>query len=244
MKAALKKRSTASVPNKTVPAKTAQPKRSRQVLARKAPPTKEAQFVALLRRKCIRAASVGAFTAACESVPGLGRVLGLVFGELLDAQFLAKIQRELIEETFDLYELELPAAIRSTLIHKVQFIGTSASVAGDVAARLLINRALGGIGAAIAARVLPLTAIVTSALSNATVTYAIGKRAQAVARFRDAPIRGMPDVVRAFTGLDERRVYAWSVAAVKDSVGFIGKSFGRLAISALRKGTGRKRAKA
>jgi len=222
MKSAPKKRATAGAPAKNVPAK-----RSRQILARKASPTKEAQFVALLRRKCIHAASIGAFTAACESVPGLGRVLGLVFGELLDAQFLAKIQRELIEETFELYELELPAAIRGTLIHKVQF-----------------TRALGGIGGAIAARVLPLTAIVTSALSNATVTYAIGKRAQAVARLRDAPIRGMPDVVRAFTGVDERRVYAWSITAVKDAVGFIGKSFGRIAMSTLRKGTGRKRVKA
>ncbi len=239
MKSKPKKRSTAVTPVEIAPAK-----RSRQVVARKAPPTKEAQFVALLRRKCIRAASVGAFTAACESVPGLGRVLGLVFGELLDAQFLAKIQRELIEETFDLYELELPASLRSTLIHKVQFVGTSASVAGDVMARALLKRTLGSIGGAIAARVLPLTAIVTSALSNATVTYAIGKRAQAVARLRDAPIRGMPDVVRAFTGVDERRVYAWSVAAVKESVGFIGKSFGRLAMSTLRKGTGRTRVKA
>jgi uncharacterized protein (DUF697 family) len=234
MKSAARKRSAPSLPAR----------RSRQVTARKVTPTKEAQFVALLRRKCIRAASVGAFTAACESIPGLGRVLGLVFGELLDAQFLAKIQRELIEETFDLYELELPAALRSTLIHKVQFVGASASVAGDAAARLLLKRALGGIGGAIAARVLPLTAIVTSALSNATVTYAIGKRAQAVARLRDAPIRGMPDVVRAFTGIDERRVYAWSVAAVKDSVGLIGKSFGRLAMSTLRKRTKRTRAKA
>jgi uncharacterized protein (DUF697 family) len=231
-----------STPNR-LSAASVPAKRSRQVTARKAPLTKEARFMALLRRKCMRAASVGAFTAACEAIPGLGRVLGLVFGELLDAQLLARIQRELIEETFDLYELELPAPIRSTLIHKVQFIGTGASVAGDAMARALLKRTLGRIGGAIAARVLPLTAIVTSALSNATVTYAIGKRAQAVARLRDAPIRGMPDVVRAFTGVDERRVYAWSVAAVKDSLGLIGKSFGRLATTTLRKATKRTRAK-
>src|ERR1700733_5354557 len=102
-----------SAPKKP-PKAIAPAKRSRQILARKAQPTKEAQFVALLRRKCIRAASVGAFTAACESVPGLGRVLGLVFGELLDAQLLSRIQRELIEETFALYKLELPDPVRST----------------------------------------------------------------------------------------------------------------------------------
>jgi uncharacterized protein (DUF697 family) len=233
-----------STPAKRLVAPPPAGKRSRQFPARKVLLTKEKQFVALLRRKCMRAASVGAFTAACESIPGLSRVLGLVFGELMDAQFLAKIQRELIEETFALYELELPESVRGTLIHKVQFVGTSVSVAGDAMARALLKRTLGKIGGAIAARVLPLTAIITSALSNATVTYAIGKRAQAVARLRDAPIRGMPDVVRAFTGVDERRVYAWSVAAVKDSIGLIGKSFVRLATSTLRKATKRKRAKA
>jgi uncharacterized protein (DUF697 family) len=217
--------------------------RSRRIHARKVKQTPDAQFVALLQRKCMRAASVGALTAAGESVPGLGRVLGLVFGELLDVKFLAKIQRELIEETFALYKVELPDAVQSVLVNKVQLLGTGASVASDALMRATLKRILGRIGGAVAARVLPLTAIVTSALSNAAVTYAIGKRAQAVARLRDAPIRGMPDAVRAFTGVDERRIYAWSVAAVKDSLGLIGKSFGRLAMSTLRKSTKRKRAK-
>ena len=135
-----------STPAKRLVAPPPAKKRSRQFPARKVLPTKEEQFVALLRRKCMRAASVGAFTAACESIPGLGRVLGLVFGELLDAQFLAKIQRELIEETFALYELELPESVRSTLIHKVQFVGTSVSVAGDAMARAVLKRTLGKIG--------------------------------------------------------------------------------------------------
>ena len=98
------------------------------------------------------------------------------------------------------------------------------------------KRLLGHAGGIVAARVLPLAAIATSALSNAAVTYAIGKRAQAVTRLRDRPIRAMPDVVRAFTGIDERRVYAWSVAAVKDTVGLIGKSFSRFALTSMRKG--------
>lgn len=218
--------------------------RSRRIPAKKMQPTPDARFVALLRNKCMRAATVGALTAAGESVPGLGRVLGLVFGELLDAKFLTTIQRELIEETFALYDVELPASVKNVLVNNVQWLGASASVAGDALMRATLKRALGRIGGAIAARVLPLTAIVTSAFSNAAVTYAIGKRAQALARLRHAPIRGMPDAVRAFTGLDERRVYAWSIAAVKDTLGLIGNSFGRLAKSSLRRGAGRLRSKA
>ena len=63
--------------------------------------SRDAEFMALLRRTCLRAASVGALTAAGEAIPGLSRVLGFVFGELLDASFLARIQRELIEETLE-----------------------------------------------------------------------------------------------------------------------------------------------
>jgi hypothetical protein len=96
----------------------------------------------------------------------------------------------------------------------------------------------------VASRVIPLTAIATSALSNAVITYTIGKRAQAVARLRDAPLRGVPDVVRAFTGVDERRVYAWTVAALKNALRLTGRSLGRLATaSALRKKAKRRPAK-
>jgi hypothetical protein len=211
--------------------KPAQPTRSRQVTARK---TVDAQFLALLRRKCMRAGSIGAFTAAGESIPGLGRVLGLVFGELLDAKLLATVQRELIEETFALYSLDVPTALHNTLVSKVQFVGTSASVAGDAFLRGVLRRALGRVGGLIARRVLPIAAIISSAFANATVTYAVGKRAQAVARLREAPISGMPDALRAFSGVDERRVFAWSLAAVKSSLGLVGKAFRTMTTSRLR----------
>jgi hypothetical protein len=179
---------------------------------------KDKQFVALLRSKCMRAATIGALTAAAESLPGFGKALGLVFGELLDVEMLAGVQRELVEETFALYGLELPAAVHGALVRKVQFAGSAASVAGDALARSVLHRAFGSIGRMLAARAVPVAAVVSSALANATVTYAIGKRAQAVARLRESPIAGMPDALRAFTGVDERRIFAWSVAATKDAL--------------------------
>lgn len=200
-------------------------KRSEQVLAQ---PSVDSKFLALLRRKCGRAAMVGALTAAAEAIPGLSRALSFVFGELIDAKFLAVAQRELIEETFALYGLELPTALQSALVNKVQFVGTTASVASDALVRRLIRRALGSIGGAIAMRFVPIAAIVSSALSNATVTYAIGKRAQAVAKLRDAPIKGMPDVLRAFSGVDERRVYSWTMEAVESALGSIGAAIKRI----------------
>jgi hypothetical protein len=179
---------------------------------------KEAQFLALLRRKCVRAATIGALTAAAESLPGFGKALGLVFGELVDVEMLAGVQRELIEETFQLYQLDLPAAVQKTLVRKVQLAGSAASVAGDALTRGLLHRALRRVGSMVAARAVPVAAVVSSAFANAAVTYAIGKRAQAVARLRDAPIAGMPDAVRAFTGIDERRLFTWSLTAAKDAL--------------------------
>jgi len=200
--------------------------------------TREQQFVALLRRKCMRAASIGALTAAAESVPGLGSVARLVFGELLDAKFLARVQRELIEETFALYDVRVPAIVQSTLVDKVQLLGAGASLSGDAFLRAMLKRALGRVGGLLVSRAVPLVPIVTAASTNAAVTYAIGKRAHAVARMRDAPLGAMPDAVRAFTGIDERRIYAWSVAAVKDALGSTGKLIGRIA--ALRPGSAKK----
>lgn len=184
--------------------------------------SREAEFLALLRRKCLRAASVGALTAVGETIPGLSRVLGFVFGELIDARFLARIQRELIEETFALYELDLPAPVLEALVGRVQMLGTTASVAGDAVVRQIVQRSVGRLGTLVARRVIPLTSIASSAFSNAMVTYAVGKRAQAVALLHGAPIEALPDALRAFSGVDERRVLAWTVEATKSTLAKLG----------------------
>jgi uncharacterized protein (DUF697 family) len=205
--------------------RSAPAKRSTRIAAK---PTPDAEFLALLRKQCLSAASVGALTAAGELIPGLSRVLGLVFGELLDAKVLANIQRHLIEKTFAIYGLELPKPVHEVLVGRVQMIGTSASVAGDALVRVLLKRTVGQFGTFVAARVVPLTSIASSAFANAMVTYAVGKRAQAVAKLRDAPITGMPDAVRAFSGVDERRVLDWTVEAMKSSFALVSDTLGRL----------------
>ena len=92
---------------------------------------------------------------------------------------------------------------------------------GDSLVRVLLKRTVGQFGTFVAARVVPLTSIASSAFANAMVTYAVGKRAQAVAKLRDAPITGMPDAVRAFSGVDERRVLDWTVEAMKSSFALV-----------------------
>ena len=210
--------------------------RSREIVAiRRSPRAADPHavaFLALLRRKCVRAATIGGCTAAAESLPGLGKALGVVFGELIDAEMLAATQRELVEETFRLYGLQLPATLQNTLVHNVLLFGTGASLAGDAIGRGMLHRLLRRAGGLVARRAVPVAAIVSSAVANATVTYAIGKRAQAAARLPQASIAGMPDALRAFTGVDERRIAAWSLSAVKSAIAGIGKTAMRVAKAA------------
>lgn len=209
---------------------TSSPTRSERIDARR---TTDAEFEALLRRQCLRAATVGALTAAGELIPGLSRVLGLLFGELLDARFLANVQRELVEGAFDIYGLDLPAPVRGALVGRVQMVGAGASVAGDAVVRQLIRRSAGALGGFVVGRVLPLTSIASSAFSNAMVTYAVGKRAQAVAKLRGAPISALPDMLRAFSGVDERRVLDWTVEATRTALGAIGGALRKAAVRAV-----------
>jgi hypothetical protein len=189
---------------------------------------RDARFLALLRGKCMRAAAIGALTAAAETLPGLGKTLSLVFGELLDAEMLAATQRELIEETFRLYDLRMPARLQDALLRKVQFVGAGASVAGDAFTRGLLRRGFARLGSAFARRAVPLAAVASSAFANAATTYAIGQRARAVARLGEAPIGNLADAVRAFTGVDERRITAWSLGAIKHALAGIGAAAKKL----------------
>jgi uncharacterized protein (DUF697 family) len=200
-------------------------RRSAQVTAVATP---DAQFLALLRRQCTRAAMIGALTAAGEAIPGLSRVLGLVFGELLDARILAELQRELVEKTLAIYGVELPAPVQEPLVRRVQMVGAGVSVASDTMIRQLVRRSVGAVGSYVAFRVLPVTSIASSAFSNAMVTYAVGKRAQSVAKLRDAPLGALPDALRAFSGIDERRVLDWTIDATKSSLGLVGAGLRKL----------------
>lgn len=176
----------------------------------------------------MRAAGIGALTAAAGAIPGLGRVLGLVFGELLDANMLAIVQRQLIEETFALYEFNIPDKLHASVVANVQRLGIGASVSGDLFVRGAVGRALGHAGGLVASRAVPLTAVFSSALVNASVTYAIGKRAQAMAQMRDTSIKAIPDLVRAFSGVDERRIYAWTMTAINRSLSSMAQALRRM----------------
>ncbi|HVJ61744.1 MAG TPA: hypothetical protein VM555_03430 [Tahibacter sp.] len=202
-------------------------KPSTEIPARRAPAAladdRDARFQALLRTACVKAAGVGALSALVGAVPGAGVLLRYALGELADMAAVGAIQEKLIEDTLALYELPLPEALRKPLITQISALGAGASVGVDALGRRLLGRFGSKLGGGVFSRVAPLVGVLTSALGNAATTYAIGRRAEAFARMGVAPAESLVDAFRAFTGLDERRVWEWSVSATKEALATVGR---------------------
>ncbi|TDR39957.1 hypothetical protein DFR29_1148 [Tahibacter aquaticus] len=184
---------------------------------------RDAQFQALLRTACIKAAGVGALSALVGAIPGAGVLLRFTLGELADMAAVTAIQEQLIEDTLTLYELPLPDALRRPLIAQISALGAGASLGVDAIGRRILGRFGSKLGGSVFSRVAPLIGVLTSAVGNAATTYAIGRRAEAFAKVGAAPADSLAEAFRAFTGVDERRVWDWSVSATREALGTLAK---------------------
>lgn len=202
-------------------------KPSTEIPAKRAPAAlandRDERFQALLRNACVKAAGVGALSALVGVIPGAGVLLRFALGELADAAAVGAIQEKLIEDTLTLYELPLPEPLRKPLIAQISALGAGASVGVDAIGRRILGRFGSKLGGTVFGRVAPLVGVLTSALGNAATTYAIGRRAEAFAKMGAAPADSLVDAFRAFTGVDERRVWEWSVTATKEALGTIAR---------------------
>lgn len=202
-------------------------KPSTEIPAKRAPAAlqndRDARFQAMLRTACVKAAGVGALSALVGAIPGAGVLLRFALGELADVAAVSAIQEKLIEDTLALYELPLPEPLRKPLIAQISALGAGASVGVDAIGRRILGRFGSKIGGTVFGRVAPLVGVLTSALGNAATTYAIGRRAEAFAKMGAAPADSLVDAFRAFTGVDERRVWEWSVTATKEALGTIAR---------------------
>ena len=221
--------------------RSTRPVRSTEVVARRAAPRNrtrrtaliDREFDGLLRNACLKAAGVGALSALTGVIPGAGMLLRFALGEVADVAALTAIQEQLIEDTLALYDLPLPDKLRRPLVKQITTLGAGASVSVDALGRRLLARYGGRLGGKlmgpVIGRIAPLAAVLTSALGNAATTYAIGRRAQAFAKLGEAPLDSLADAIRAFTGVDERKLWEWSVTATREALGRVGGVLGRLA---------------
>lgn len=172
----------------------------------------------LVQSKCLQAGAIGALTTMVDLVPGGGKVAGVVLGPLVDVATVTSLQAELVIETFVLYEVELGEAGERFAILAIAATNVGATHASSIVARLLKRYAGALIGGFVLKRALPVTNIATVATKNIALTYAIGMRAQAVARFRDADLDDWPKLMRQVTHIDESTLVEWATSAARTAI--------------------------
>ena len=175
----------------------------------------------LVQSKCVQAGIVGALSSATGMLPGVGRFIGTALGPLADAGIVTTLQAELVVETFILYDMRLPITAEQAAVVTIAAANLGTKEVGRAVA-LQIERALSrNVAGRVIARALPLANIATSAATNVALTYAVGQRAQALARMKDASLEEWPELMRQLTQVDERKLTEWATSAAKRAVGAV-----------------------
>lgn len=172
----------------------------------------------LVQSKCLQAGAIGALSAVVELVPGAGKLAGVFLGSMIDVGTVTALQSELVLETFALYEVELGDAGERFAILAIAATNVGATHASSIVAKLLKRYAGALVGGFVLKRALPVAKIATVATKNIALTHAIGMRAQAVAKFRDAELDEWPKLMRQVTNIDESTLVEWATGAARTAI--------------------------
>ncbi len=172
----------------------------------------------LVQSKCLQTGAVGALSAVADIVPGIGKVAGVFIGPIADSAMVTAMQAELVVETFAVYNVDLGEAGERFAILAIAATNVGATHASSLVAKLLTRYTGKIIGGFVFKRALPVARIATIATKNIALTYSIGMRTQAVARFRDAELDEWPKLMRQVTNIDERTLVEWATSAARTAI--------------------------
>jgi hypothetical protein len=177
----------------------------------------------LIRRKCIKAGSVGAVTSGAALIPGLGTLASLTFGVAADVGLTFKLQTELVLEIAAAHDKRLSDDEKQRVVLLVTGLsmGTNQAVTrvGSRISRLATER----LARRSVARAIPVIGVAASAGVNVVSTYIIGRRAHAYFGLGEAEMKDWAESLRALTGVDERQIASWLSEAAWQSWGLIGE---------------------
>ncbi len=183
------------------------------------PAERERRFAALLRRRCLEAAAAAGIQALSELLPGLKPATRLLVRRGDPSVAAAERRLEVAFEVFELYALRLrareKAAMRKVLERLAQASVASAERAADAVARRLATE----LGGPFARHALPLLRVFSAAAAAVFATYAVARRAQALARLADPALEDLPSFLRDLSGVDEARLIAWTSEGLKQVLG-------------------------
>lgn len=195
-------------------AKTA--KVSRPAPESRTPAERDRRFNLLLQSACLKAGTASAVGSITRKVPLLGKLAPTIFGNDGEAFSLGRLQHDLVRDVISLYDLELSELEERGVI----LLATAGAESAQHLPRQMAERIVMQLGGRylqpVATRILPLASLVTDIAGAISGTYAVGKRAQALCHLPGAGNLG--DLLRGLSGIDERRLFAWSGEALKHAL--------------------------
>lgn len=177
-------------------------------------PDRERRFNLILQTACLKAGTAAAITTITRKVPLLGKLAPVVLGSMAETVALAKIQKQLVREILELYELELTEAEEQGVILLATAANIGAQQLSKRTVEQLIKQFAGLLYRPVLARVLPIAALVTEIAASVASTYAVGKRAQALCLLPGTGVRNLGELFRGLSGIDQTRLFKWSGEAL------------------------------
>jgi hypothetical protein len=180
------------------------------------PAERDRRFNLLLQTACLKAGTASAVGTITRKVPLLGKLAPTLFGTDSEAFSLGRLQHELVRDVIALYDLELSELEERGVI----LLATAGAESAQHLPRQMAERIVAQLGGRylqpMASRILPLASLVTDIAGAISGTYAVGKRAQALCNLPG--VGNLADLLRGLSGIDERRLFAWSGEALKHAL--------------------------
>lgn len=197
------------------PAERAQPARPAPKAKPRSAAQREAAFDALVRGACLKAGTAAAISSITGRVPLLGRLAPTLLGPLAETVALAQVQKQLVAEIVELYEVELS----DPEMRGVVLLATAANIGAQQLSKRSMDAILKQFGegliGTVAARVLPMATILAEITAAVASTYTVAKRAQALCKLPGTGAGNLADLLRGLSGIDQQRLLSWSGEAFR-----------------------------
>lgn len=176
---------------------------------------REASFDALVRGACLKAGTAAAISSITGRVPLLGRLAPTVLGPLAETVALAQVQKQMVVEIVELYEV----ALSEPEMRGVVLLATATNIGAQQLSKRSMDAILKQFGegliGTVAARVLPMATILAEITAAVASTYTVAKRAQALCRLPGTGAGNLADLLRGLSGIDQQRLLSWSGEAFR-----------------------------
>jgi hypothetical protein len=200
---------------KATPERAAPPGRKPGVAKVQTPAERDRRFNLMLQTACLKAGSAAAITAITAKVPLLGRLAPVLIGTVTESLALGRIHQQLVRDTLDLYDLELSELEERGVI----LLATAGNLGAQQLSKAMTEQIVKQLGgrylSLLATRALPIASLMSEVAAAIASTYAVGKRAQALCNLPGTGARNLSELLRGLSGIDQRRLFAWSGEALK-----------------------------